>query len=184
MSLTGDNNLDRASGLFRILLSRATSRNRRVARLYVAKRRAKPMVSAFGFEHLGVVAARPTGALRGRAAARPRSRMKAIRRRLRRRCAPRVPGREFLYQPQISVVVALAPVRMEDIDRRVWPDRLYPARQMHAVGDGSERDFPDRQVGPKLLAHFLRDLAMQPAPRCGKRTSGSPAWPSRSGLPR
>ena len=45
---------------------------------------------------------------------------------------------------------------------------VQPGEQVYAIGDRSDRNFPDRQLGPQLLPHFLRNLAMQAADRVAK----------------
>ena len=76
---------------------------------------------------------------------------------LRRECRP--PG------PRSRVGIALAPVRLQVLIVELRQIAVEPGQQMHAVGDGGDGHFPHRQLGPQLLPHFLRDLAMQAADR-------------------
>ena len=46
---------------------------------------------------------------------------------------------------------------------------IEPCQQMHAVGYRGDGNFPYRQLGPQLLPHFLRHLAVQTAHRVAER---------------
>ena len=65
--------------------------------------------------------------------------------------------------PDVGIVEAVAPVRLQVLVVEQGQIAVQPARQMDAVGDGRDRHFPQRQLRPEVVEHFLRDVAMQAA---------------------
>ena len=153
------------SGSPRRRLTRSRSLKRSAARLYVAKRRAKPMVSACGSSTSSA------------------SVDLVLRRAPRRSAVARSHRRASVHEPVPAVLVRLPRARRRGSRRRapraprssrcLGPARpevareerahlvADPGRGVHAVGDRLDGDLVVREVGPERLPHLARDLAVE-----------------------
>ena len=67
--------------------------------------------------------------------------------------------------PDFRLGVPFAPIRLQVLVVERGEIAIDPGGKMHAVGDGGDGDFPDREFGPQSFPHVLRNDPVQAADR-------------------
>ena len=77
---------------------------------------------------------------------------------------PQLLRRNVFHQvPNAWIRISLPPIGLQVLIVELRKIAIEPRQQMHAVGYRGDWNFPHRQLGPQLLPHFLRHLAVQAA---------------------